>query len=59
MEKPVLSTDIPHTPADFQEYLTPYSCIYGWPRSFRRLPCSSVRFNTKAYWSKYWNAPVP
>ena len=41
--------DIPHTLGDFHEYLTPYSCIYGLPRSFRRSACSSVRLSTSGH----------
>ena len=54
-----LSTDIPHTPVDFHAYVTPYSCIDGWPRSFRRLLCSSVRFNPSGHCPETLSRCIP
>jgi hypothetical protein len=53
------NTDIPHTPVDFHAYVTPYSCIDGWPRSFRRLLCSSVRFNTSGHCPETLSRCIP
>ena len=51
--------DIPHTPVDFHAYVTPYSCIDGWPRSFRRLLCSSVRFNPSGHCPETLSRCIP
>jgi hypothetical protein len=51
--------DMPHTPVDFHEYLTPYSCLYGLPRSCSSLRCSSVRFNTSGHCPETLSRCIP
>jgi predicted nucleic acid-binding protein len=53
------AADIPHPPVDFHAYVTPYNCIYGLPRSCRRLQCASVRFHTSGHCPETLSTCIP